>query len=73
MSSKLKEMFSMNIGKVRLVILKETSEMKISGGKLKIPLPVENFNKLFAFFRFGFEILLWVGKNKSDPSMSPVT
>ena len=66
-------MFSMNIGKVRLVILKETSEMKISGGKLKIPLPVENFNKLSAFFRFWLEILLWLGKNISDPSMSAVT
>ena len=63
----------MNNGRVRLVTLKEVSETKIPGGKLKIPLPVENLNKLFAFFRCGFEIVLWPGKNKWDPSMSPVT
>ena len=66
-------MFSIKSGKVSEVMLKETSEMKISGGRLKIPVPVENFNKLSAFFRFWLEILLWLGKNSSDPSMSAVT
>ena len=66
-------MFSMKSGKVSEVMLKETSEIKISGGRLKIPVPLENFNKLSVFFRFWLEILLWLGKNTSDPSMSPVT
>ena len=63
----------MNNGRVRLVTLKEVSETKIPGGKLKIPLPVENLNKLFAFFRCEFGIVLWPGKKSWDPSMSPVT
>ena len=66
-------MFSMKSGKVSEVMLKETSEIKISGGRLKIPVPPENFNKLSVFFRFWLEILLWLGKNISDPSISPVT
>ena len=63
----------MNNGRVRLVTLKEVSETKIPGGKLKIPLPVENLNRLFAFFRCEFGIVLWPGKKSWAPSMSPVT
>ena len=71
--SKLKLIFSMKSGKVKEVMLKLTSEMKICGGRLKMPVPEENFNKESVFFRFGLEILICPGKNSSEPSISAET
>ena len=63
----------MKSGKVKEVMLKLTSEMKICGGRLKMPVPEENFSKESVFFRFGLEILVWLGKNSSEPSISAET